>query len=135
MTRQREKIIISLFRQYKQNKKELAQDYNIPAPSGISYDRIKVHGDNSKNVVYETTVKYISERETLFKKIFIVEETLNWFRLEGHGRERFIKLLMIDGNSWVKTEMVCHIAHTTLVRWRTEVLEKAETVAKWVSFF
>lgn len=135
MARQREKVIASLFRQYKQNKKELAQDYNIPAPSGISYDKIKVTTDNSKNVIYETTVKYISERESLFKKVFIVEETLNWFKLEGHGRERFIKLLLIDGCSWVKTEMLCHISRTTLARWREEVLQKAETVAKWVNFF
>ena len=135
MNREREKIIAGLFRQYKANKKELAQDYNIPAPSGISYDRIKVQGDNSRNLPYEQTVEYISKREELFKKVFIVEEVLRWFDLEGHGRERFIRILLINSNSWVKTEMDCHISHGTLVMWRREVLEKAETVAKWVNFF
>lgn len=135
MNKEREKIISSLFRQYKANKKELAQDYNIPAPSGISYDKIKVKGDTFRNVPYEQTVEYISKREELYKKVFIVEEVLNWFKLEGHGRERFIKIFLMDGNSWVKTEMDCHIAHATLVSWRREVLEKAEIVAKWFDFF
>ena len=135
MTNHNKKTLVSMFREYKQNKKMLAEDYNIPVPSGVAYDKVKVRGDQSKNVVYETTVKYISTREELFKKVFIVEEVLNWFKLEGHGRERFIKSLMIDGNSWVKTEMQCHISQMTLSRWREEVLEKAEMVAKWVDFF
>ena len=92
-------------------------------------------GDASRNVPYEQTVEYIYKREELSKKVFIVEEVLNWFKLEGHGRERFISVLLINGCSWVKTEMDCHIAHTTLVMWRREVLEKAEMVAKWVNFF
>lgn len=40
MNREREKVLHSIFIQYKSNKKELAQDYNIPAPSGIAYDKI-----------------------------------------------------------------------------------------------
>ena len=135
MNKEREKAIEQLFRRYKTNKRELAQDYNIPTPSGIAYDKIKVQADNSRNAQYEQTVEYISKREELFKRVFIVEEVLNWFRLEGHGRERFVKIFLIDGNSWIKTEMECHIAHGTLVLWRREVLEKAETVAKWINYF
>lgn len=135
MNREREKIISSLFRQYKAHKKELAQDYNIPAPSGISYDKIKVKGDTSRNVPYEQTVEYISKREELFKKVVIVEEVLNWFKLEGHGRERFVRMFLIDGCSWIKTEMECHIGQGTLFRWRKEVFEKAEIVGQWISFF
>lgn len=135
MNREREKIIASVFRQYKTNKKELAQDYNIPVPSGVDYGKIKVKGDISKNVQLDMTVEYISKREELFKKVFIVEETLRWFELEGHGRERFIRSLLIDSSSWVKTELDCHIAHATIVRWRIEALEKAEMIAKWINFF
>ena len=134
MNREREKIISNMFRQYKANKKELVQDYNIPAPSGISYDKIKVKGDTSRNVPYEQTIDYISKREELFKKVFIVEEVLNWFKLEGHGRERVVRMFLIDGCSWVKTEMECHIGHDTLARWRREVLDKADTIAKWINF-
>lgn len=135
MIRQREKMLAKLFRNYRQNKTELETDYNIPVPSGIAYDKIKVQADTSKNTTYESTISYISKREELFKKVFIVEEVLNWFKLEGHGRERFICMLMVDGCSWTKAEMQCHVSLSTLSRWREEVLEKAETVAKWVNFF
>lgn len=135
MNREREKILHSIFIQYKSNKKELAQDYNIPAPSGIAYDKIRVKGDLSKNVPLEMTVEYISKREELFKKVFIVEEVLNWFKLEGHGRDRFIQLFFINGASWTKAEIMCNISSSTVALWRREVLEKAEIVAKWVDFF
>ena len=135
MNREREKILHSIFIQYKSNKKELAQDYNIPAPSGIAYDKIRVKGDLSKNVPYEMTVEYISKREELFKKVFIVEEVLNWFKLEGHGRDRFIQCFFINGCSWTKAEIMCNISSSTVALWRREVLEKAEIVAKWVNFF
>ena len=135
MNKEREKAIEQLFRRYKANKKELAQDYNIPTPSGIAYDKIKVQADNSRNAQYEQTVEYISKREELFKRVFIVEEVLNWFRLEGHGRERFIKTLLIDGRSWTKTEMDCGLSRDTIARWRREVFEKAEIVGKWVNYF
>lgn len=135
MDRKREKVLASLFRKYKANKKELAQGGKIPEPSGVSYDKIRVKGDLSKNVPYEMTVEYISRREELFKEVFIVEEVLNWFKLEGHGRDRFIQLYFIGGCSWTKAEIVCNISHSTLSIWRREVLEKSEIIAKWVNFF
>ena len=135
MTKQRERDIVNLFRGYKANKKELASNYNIPVPSGVRYDKITVKTDNSVNGVEKMTVEYISRREELFKKVFIVDEVLNWFRLEGHGRERFITLFLIDGNSWVKTERSCAVSRDTLARWRREVFEKTETVCKWIGYF
>ena len=134
MTKEREKKIVLLFRNYKRNKKELLQDYNIPVPSGIAYDKIKVLADNSRNSQEEMTIEYIAKREELFKKVYIVDEVLNWFRLEGHGRDRFIKVFMIGGCSWVKAEMECHISKGTLFWWRKDVLEKAEMVCKWLNF-
>ena len=135
MTKEREKAIEQLFRRYKANKRELAQDYNIPVPSAVAYDKVKVQGDNSRNVQLEQTVEYISKRDELFKKVFIVEEVINWFRLEGHGRETFIKSFLIDGNSWIKTEIGCALSRDTIARWRREVFEKSEMVAKWVNYF
>lgn len=135
MNREREKQIESIFRNYKRNKKELAQDYNIPVPSGVSYDKVSVQNGSNRNPVEEMTVEYISKREDLSKKVFIVDEVLTWFRLEGHGRDRFVRIFLIEGSSWVKTSVECHICRNTLFSWRREVLEKAETVAKWINFF
>ena len=135
MKKQVEKELIKVFRTYKQNKKELETDYNIPVPSGVAYDCISVKPDKSKNPVEKMTLEYISKREELFKKVFIVDEVLKWFQLEGHGRERFIKAFMIDGESWVKMETCFRMSHDTIGRWRRDVLEKAEAVAKWVNYF
>jgi hypothetical protein len=135
MRKEREVKIKNLFRQYRKNKKELETDYNIPVPSAIAYDRIKIQADASKNVAQEFTVEYISRREQLFKSVYVVEEVLRYFRLEGHGRERFITVFLIDGASWVKTERVCAMSFDTISRWKRDVFEKAEMVGKWINYF
>lgn len=135
MTKQVERELVEIFRAYKDNKKELATDYNIPVPSGVRYDKIVIKTDNSVNGVEKMTVDYIARREELFKKVYIVDEVLRWFQLEGHGRERFIKIFMIDGESWTKAEMDCAVSRGALSYWRREVLEKAEMVASWVNYF
>ena len=81
MKKQVEKELIKVFRMYKQNKKELETNYNIPVPSGVAYDRISVKPDKSKNPVEKMTVEYISKREELFRKVFIVDEVNKWFQL------------------------------------------------------
>ena len=135
MTRERAKQIERLFREYEHNKKELAQDYNVPVPSGVCYDKICVQSDRFTNWTEEKYVKYAADREELCKKIFIVEETLFWFQLEGHGRERFIQKFFIDGETWVKSQMECCISEGTIVYWRRDVIEKAEAIGKIIGFF
>ena len=132
MTKERKKQLERLFRNYKRNKQVLKEKYGVPVPSGIAYDKIAVLADKSKNAQEESIVKYIVEREELYKRVFIVDEVLTYFRLEGHGREHFVEYLMIDGNSWVSTMMECHIVESTVSWWRKEILEKANMVADWV---
>ena len=135
MTKQVERELVNIFRSYKENKKELTNDSSIPVPSGVRYDKIAVQTDKSVNGVEKMTVDYIARREDLLKKVYIVDEVLRWFQLEGHGRERFIKSFLIDGNSWTKSEVECCVSRGALSYWRREVLEKAETVAMWVNYF
>lgn len=134
MKREREKQIKKWFREYNSNKTELRNDYNIPVPSGIAYDRISVKTDKSTNGVENMTVEYASKREDLYKRVYIVDEVLRWFRLEGHGRERFIKTHLIDGNSIRYTSNRCCADERSLYRWQAEVLEKADTVARWLNY-
>lgn len=129
------KEIGKIFRSYKDNKKKLETDYKIPVPSGVRYDKISVKKDPSINSVEKMTVEYIAERERLFKEVFIVDEVLNYFKLEGHGRERFIYSFLINRCSWVKAEIDCHVSRTTLCYWRRDVFEKATTVASWINYF
>ncbi|MBQ3221172.1 MAG: hypothetical protein IJB34_04355 [Clostridia bacterium] len=135
MERKRVRIIERIFRCYEENKKQLEKNCGLPVPSGVAYDRPSVKADNARNGTEESFIRYAARRETLYKRVFIVEETLKWFRLEGHGRERFIRDFFIGGYSWVKTEMECCVSRDTLARWRRDVLEKAETIASWIGFF
>lgn len=134
VTREREKELENIFKFYKANKKELNNKYSVPVPSGVAYDKISVQTDKSKNGNELLTLEYISKREELFKKVFIVDEVLNWFKLEGHGREKFVKELFIEHTSWRRTSFTCHISEATIALWKKEVLLKAEMVAKWVNF-
>ena len=107
--------------------------YAIPVPSGIDYAKIVVKSDTTKNTQEDISVAYAARRELLFKQISIVEEVLRWFALEGHGRERFIKVFFIERALWVMAEMDCHVSRDTLSRWRRDVLEKAEIVGEWLN--
>lgn len=134
MKREREKQIKKWFREYNSNKTELRNDYNIPVPSGIAYDRISVKTDKSTNGVENMTVEYASKREDLYKRVYIVDEVLRWFRLEGHGRERFIKIHLIEGNSIRYTATKLCLGERTVLYWQTEIFEKADTVARWLNY-
>lgn len=129
MKKERRRELLRLFRDYKRNKRELDNNYNIPVPSGIAYDKVRITGDKTKNVSEFMTVEYISKREELLKKVYIVDEVLHWFELEGHGRDRFIIVRLLNGASMVESIYLCHASERTLWGWQRDVLEKAETVA------
>lgn len=135
MNKEREKELCKIFARYKENQKELRDKYSIPVPSGVNYGKIVVKTDVTKNAQEELAVEYAARRELLFKQITIVDEVMQWFTLEGHGRERFIKVFFIDRALWIKAEMECHVSRDTLSRWRRDVLEKAEIVGKWLNYF
>ena len=131
MKKERRRELLRLFRDYKRNKRELDNNYNIPVPSGIAYDKVRVTGDKTKNVTEIMTLEYISKRDDLFKRVHIVEEVLRWFELEGHGRDRFITVRMMSGVSFTQSEYICHASIRTMLRWQDEILDKTETVCGW----
>lgn len=135
MTKERERKIESLFRNYKANVKALKDDYGFPSVSAIDFSRLAVQTDKSKNIQEDKIIDYTDRKTGLYAQVYIVEEVIRYFVLEGHGRERFVRIFFIDGCSWVKTEMECHVTRGALSWWRKEVFEKAETVAEWINYF
>ena len=135
MTKERKKEIESLFRNYKANKKALREDYDFPSVSGVDFSRISIKSDKSRNVQEDKIINYADKKTKLYAQVYIVDEVIHWFELEGHGRERFIMKFMINGCSWIKAEMECGISHGTLSYWRRDALEKAEAVGKWIGYF
>jgi hypothetical protein len=135
MTRKREKEIERIFRAYKANKRLYADRYaEMPNANAVAYDKPAVTADKSKNVVELSVIEYIARREELYKKIFIVEQTLWWYKLEDFGRDKFVKTLLINNNSWTYTENECRISRGTLARWKRDAMEVAERIAKDIGY-
>lgn len=135
MTKKREKEIERLFKQYKSNKRLYNDRYAfMPDAKAVAYDKISIVSDKSINAVEMSIVEYASRREELYKKIYIVEHALWYFRMEDFGREKFIKTLWFEQNTWNFTEMECRISRDTLARWRRDVLEMAERVGKDIGY-
>ena len=135
MTKERKKEIESLFRNYKANKKALREDYDFPSVSGVDFSRISIKSDKSRNVQEDKIINYADKKTKLYAQVYIVDEVIHWFELEGHGRERFIIKHMINGCSWVKAEMECCMARATLFRWKDEILDKANTIGGWLGYW
>lgn len=134
MTKEREKELVGMFKAYKENKKALREDYGFPGVSAVDFSRISVQTDRSKNVQEDKIINYADRKTRLFAQVYIVDEVLRFFILEGHGREKFVKSNMINGDSWVQTEMVCCVSRGAMHYWRRDAIEKAEMVAGWINY-
>jgi hypothetical protein len=134
MTKTREREIEGLFRSYAANKRLLNERYSIPQAQAVQYDKICIQTDKSSNPVEMSVINYIARREELFKKVFIVEEVIQYFWLEDYGRDRFIKVLLLENSTWTKTEQACNISRETMSRWRRDVFEKVERVAELIHY-
>ena len=132
---EREKELLAMFKNYKANKKALKEDYGFPSISGVDFSRISVQTDKSRNIQEDKIISYADEKTRLFAQVYIVDEVMRYFVLEGHGRERFVQSSLINGDSWTKTEMLCCVSRGTMSYWRRDVIEKAEMVADWLNYF
>ena len=135
VTKEREKEIIKIFRDYKKNKKELKENYGFPTISSVDFSRIAVQTDKSRNIQEDKIISYADKKTRLYAQVYIVDEVLRYFILEGHGRERFVQTIMINGDTWVKAEQICCVSRGAMSYWRREVIEKANTVAEWLNYF
>ena len=134
MKKSREKWICQIFKRYKANQKEWMDDVNFPTVGATDYSRISVQSTKG-NTQEDKIINYADRRTVVRAEIFIVEETLQYFHLEGHGRERFVRHHFIDDNSWICTQMECNISRCTLSYWRRDVLEKAEILGRDIGYF
>ena len=132
--RSQERQIRAIFRNYKANKKTLRDDYDFPTLSAVDFGRISIQTDKSRNVQEDKIINYADKKTKLYAEVYIVEETLMFFQLEGHGRERFVHHYFIEGHGWINTLHECCISDCTLSHWRRDVIEKAQMVAEWIGY-
>ena len=128
------KEVRGIFERYYENKKTLREDYDFPHLSAVDFGRIAVQTDKSRNVQEDKIINYADRKTRLVAEVFIVDEVLMYFQMEGHGRERFVHHYFIDGNGWVNTLHKCCISDCTLSHWRRDVIEKAQMVAEWIRY-
>ena len=134
MTKSRESWISGIFRRYNDTLKELLEDYNFPSVGATDYSKLVVQSTKG-NTQEDKIINYADRRTVLYAEKFIVEETLQYFHLEGHGRDRFVRFFFIDGNGWIATQRECCICERTLAYWRRDVLEKAEILGQDIGYF
>ncbi len=122
------------FQNYKQNKKTLAA-YPYPTVSGVDYSKPRVTPDKTQNGQESMILSAISKRNDLEGFVRLVEETVRWFELEGYGRERYIKIRLIDGYSEIMACDRIGISERTGRRWKRDIYEKAEMIAENLGVF
>ena len=122
------------FREYKNNQKALA-NYPFPYVRAVDYSQPRITPDKTKNVSEQMVLSMIDKKSDLERLVRLVNETLEWFEVEGFGRERYIKLRLIDGRSeWVTCDKI-GIAERTGRRWKRDIFEKAEYFGEKLGVF
>lgn len=122
------------FRDYNKNKKALA-NYPYPYTSGIDYTKPRVKGDNTKNGAEQMVLSVIDKKLDLERFVALVDKTVEWFALEGYGREQYIQKRLIRGESETIACMDIGIDERTGRRWKIDIFEKAETIAIQLGVF
>ena len=122
------------FQNYKQNKKKLAGvDFSVL--SGIDYTKPRITADKTKNGQEDKLISTLDKQMELFKLVRLVEETLQWFAIEGFGKEKYIRLRMIDGLSETLACLQIGIAERTGRNWKRDVYEKAMVIGENIGVF
>ena len=122
------------FQNYKENKKALA-NYPFPYVRGVDYTKPRITPDNTQNGAEQMILSVIDKKSDLERLVHLVDETVKWFEVEGYGRERYIKLRLIDGHSeYVACERI-GIAERTGRRWKRDIYEKAEYIGESIGVF
>ncbi len=129
MTEARLKEIKRIFNSYGQNLAQLGQ-LELPGVKGVSYDKIAVMTDNSKNAVEQLMITYLIDKEKLEKEIALVDKVYLYF-----ADERDVELAeLIDMRfrkgkyHWQATNGV-YISDRQGLRWLEKAYKKAEEFA------
>ena len=122
------------FKSYKDNKKELA-DAPFSYVCGVDYTKPRITGDRTQNNAERMVLLAIDRKHDLELLVQLVDQTVRWFALEGYGRERYIKIRLIDGQSEIAACERIGISERTGRRWKRDVFEKAEVIGENLGVF
>ena len=135
MTKERLKTIKRIFRSYQRNKSQLRQLVR-PGLTGITYDKIVIKADASKNVPEQMIMTYLIDKDKLEREIRLVDVVYDWY---ADDRDRDIAAL-IDirfraGQYHHKATCGVYVSDRQGYRWLDEVYKKANELGERLKIF
>ena len=135
MTEERLQEIRKIFERYNKNKSEYRQ-LVVPTISGVSYDKIAVVTDKSKNPTEQMIINYLIDKERITREIELVDKTYDFFADERNIE--FAKLIdsrfRLGKHHWQAVND-CYISDRQGLRWLDRVYEKAEEIGERLHIF
>ncbi len=135
MTEERLKEIKRIFNSYGNNVAQLRQ-LELPVVNGVSYDKVAVKTDKSKNSVEQLMITYLIDKERLEKEIALVDRVYEHF-----ADDRDIELAeLIDirfrqGKYHWQAVNGVYISDRQGLRWLEKAYSKAEEIANDINLF
>lgn len=122
------KYIKQAFKNYNENKKAL-KTLAFESVKGINYGEVKTKKTNAPRWNENALIGYISQKETLEKQIQLVDRVLWWYKLDGGGRDEYIKVRYFKKYPLYRCAMELYAAQGTLCRWDKEFISLAKAAA------
>lgn len=123
-----------IFKDYNQNKKIL-KNYPLPSISGVDYTKPRVTPDKTQNAQEMSIISALDRKSDLERSVRLVDEVMRWFVVEGYGRERYIKLRLVDGLSEIVACERIGISERTGRYWKRDIFGKAEIIGESIGIF
>lgn len=135
MTEERLKEIKRIFNSYGHNVAQLGQ-LESPGVKGVSYDKIAVMTDKSRNTVEQLMITYLIDKEKLEKEIALVDRVYEHFADDRDVElAKLIDLRFRRGKKHWQASNGVYISDRQGLNWLKKAYEKAEIIGIQMHIF
>lgn len=126
--KEKDKYIKKAFACYRINKKRL-RDATFDGLHGTNYERLRT-ANGTPQGQENALVAFLDEKRKLEKQIELVDRVLEYFKIDGSGKDDYIKARYFDGRYIYQIAMDLYTSDRTLLRWEKEIRRTAERIAE-----
>ena len=126
--KEKEKYIKKAFACYRSNKKRLMET-TFDGLRGTDFERVRTANGAPKGQE-NALVVFLDDKQNLEKQIELVERVLEYFKIDGSGKDDYIKARYFDGRFVYQIAMDLYTSDRTLLRWEKEIRRTAERIAE-----
>lgn len=134
MSKDEERRIRAIYSRYKANVRLCADKSYVDTLSAVDFSRICVQSDKSKNPTEERIAAHLDTIYRAKREKDLVDAVIAYYKIEGEGREKFVKAYFVDERSWIAVTYDCSICSATVYKWRRDVLARTAAIAKMMGF-